>query len=163
MNKVVQGERLLVEFLGPLDGEHELPSITEIGLKEVILTLENVTHLNSRGIRTLMNWFQELNQSYPMLRLYLDRVPILMAKQIMSIGGLIPDTSRILSLQIPFYCESCDQEDLVWAATDAEVTTAEKSCSLALMKHKCSSCGSDSELDLIPKAFFGALAKYGVR
>ena len=148
--EVDQGELrggMCLQFSGSIDEEAHFPKINDMPT-EVIIDLKNVSAINSIGIRSWINWFS----SYPQVNFVFINCPKSLVMQMNMVQGFLPELHRVESIEVPFYCETCDKERSALFYVGKEIITEGEQVRLEYDKGdicmKPSGDGPDCELDL---------------
>jgi anti-anti-sigma regulatory factor len=104
------GEKATIVMSGSIDEDTHLPKIDLSGIdSRIAVDLENVTHINSVGIRSWLEWFKTLGANK---KFFFQRCPRSVVMQMNMVDGFLPPSSMVESFYVPFFCESCNQEIL---------------------------------------------------
>lgn len=87
-----------VQLTGALDEHAQLPNLPEVA--EVYVDLENLSYINSVGVRLWIRWVQEASKK---TRIVLIKCPALFVKNLGSIRGMVVGTMSIQSFFVPYY------------------------------------------------------------
>lgn len=152
------GPTLLVEALehagalclrleGTINEDSRLPErVHSVVGKRVLIHLGKVYRINSCGVRDWVRWIHGLeakrNEVY-----FLDCSPAMVAQMNM-VANFLGAEGRVLSLQAPYYCESCEEER---QETFAAARFAEK---VDVPEAICEICGELLSFDAIPQSYF---------
>jgi anti-anti-sigma regulatory factor len=133
-----------IEFTGPIDEDSSFDEISNLS-SSVIFDFENVTLINSCGIREWVKFIEGLDESISFSYVNCRQIII---EQINMVKGFIREGSRVDSFYAPFYCESCDTEFKIHLKYSQIVNG--KAPSL-----KCEKCGApELEFDAIEAQYF---------
>jgi hypothetical protein len=162
VSKKKTGDEVWISLAGPISGESEFPDLSADQMSSLTLYLAKIDHINSRGLGKWMNWFNVLKRGRPGLSIFLERVPLVLVKQIVSVGRFIPEGTKIRSFQVPYYCENCDAEDYVWLS-EGEHYFSDGSKLLGFPQKPCLTCKKPLDLDIQPNLITEGLAPFGVK
>lgn len=90
----------IIQLAGALDEHAQLP--TPPVVSEIYVDLENLTYINSVGVRLWIRWIQEVTKS---TKVILIKCPALFVKNLSSIRGMVTKNSTIQSFFVPYYDE----------------------------------------------------------
>lgn len=141
--------KTLLKFCGQIDEEAVFPSIEEWG-KELYVDLEGVTAINSIGIRAWIMWFGEMSDTV----FTFMNCPKALVMQMNMVEGFLPNQSTVFSLQVPFFCEDCDEEKEVMFEVGKHVKVEGDKIKLDFDKSSICGAGCDPELDVSESKFF---------
>lgn len=143
------GGKTLLKFCGPIDEEAVFPAISDWGA-EIFIDLSEVTSINSIGIRAWIMWFGELSDvSFKFLN-----CPKALVMQMNMVEGFLPAGSQVESLQVPFYCEDCDEEKEVLFEVGKQIQVENGTVKIDFDKSSICGPDCDPELDVNEAKFF---------
>lgn len=94
---------------GAIDARVEFPEESYfINTQNLYVDFENVSLIDSMGIKRWVNFCEKINQSKS-LRIYFRKCPQLIVNQINRIVGFLPPNGSVISFYIPVFCSGCDQ------------------------------------------------------
>ena len=93
------------QFVGHIDEEAQFPEVPTMP-NEAIIDLQTVSSINSVGIRAWIMWFGQFSNT----KFYFDNCPKALVMQMNMVEGFLPANSEVRSMEVPFYCEDCDEE-----------------------------------------------------
>lgn len=137
------------QFCGQIDEEAVFPQVPDMG-GDVVIDLQQVTAINSVGIRAWIMWFG----NYTGTLFTFVNCPKALVMQMNMVEGFLPDKHEVMSLQVPFFCEDCDEEKDVMMNVGKEIIV--EGGQVKLNYDKSSICGADCdpELDVSEVKFF---------
>lgn len=147
-----QGEWEHAAFSGPINEDSELilgNFADQLG-KNVVLNLKGITSVNSCGVRAWINFIRNIEGTRQLI--FAECSP-----EIVSQINMIPSfkgSAKIESVFANFRCESCDADRMILYKSGSNMPTSSESITAA---EKCSSCGSEMEMDEMPEEFFSFL------
>ena len=144
----------LIELSGMIDEEADLDKIDIGDSISIIVDLQNVTRINSVGIRSWIIWFRK-NASNR--NLIFRRCPKSIVSQFNIVDGLLPCNAIVESFYVPFYCENCSEESslLLVNGVGFEVGSTEVPYKANLPNHySCLSCGKEMGIDIDERIYF---------
>jgi hypothetical protein len=137
------------QFCGQIDEEVVFPVVDNMP-GEVVIDLEKVSSINSVGIRAWIEWFSQFEQTH----FSFLKCPKSMVMQMNMVEGFLPEKSDVLSLEVPFYCEDCDEEKGVLFEVGKEIIIENGQVSLHYDKSSICPDSCDPELDVSEVKFF---------
>ncbi len=137
------------QFCGQIDEEAVFPEINDMG-SDVVVDLQQVTAINSVGIRAWIMWFS----SYSSTLFTFVNCPKALVMQMNMVEGFLPEKNEVVTLQVPFFCEECDEEKDMMMSVGKEILI--EGDSIKLNFDKTTICGPDCdpELDVNEAKFF---------
>ena len=99
-----------VKIRGNLVGESELSSVAEIRAERVVLDLDSLIRMTSRGIVIWMRMIEELCSNVPTVEI--KNAPHGFIQHYVMIEGFAA-TARIESIRATFACDRCDRQQKV--------------------------------------------------
>ncbi len=139
----------LIRFSGQVDEEAKFPEKSDLGAK-VFIDLAGVTAINSIGIRSWILWFSQ----YPNTHFTFLNSPKALVMQMNMVEGFLPEQAEVLSMQVPFYCETCDEEKDVLFELGKQVKVSGDSVKLDYKKSEICKPDCEIELDVTESKFF---------
>ena len=107
-----ENDGALIELSGQID---ELADFEKIELpqnaKRITIDLKRIKLLNSVGLRSWVLWIKSLDQSIIVLR----HCPAVAVHQMNILEGFMPLKSTVESFEVPYHCESCGSDTMIWA------------------------------------------------
>jgi hypothetical protein len=100
------GSNLALAFTGVIDEDVEFPQVTPPE-GELHIDLQNVSSINSVGIREWLNWITPLAEKSKVI---LMNAPKALVFQFNMVEGFLPKNAKVNSFYVPYFCETCDQE-----------------------------------------------------
>lgn len=147
----------LFHFCGQIDEEAVFPSLGELGAQTVI-DLKEVSAINSVGIRSWIMWFGNFTGTH----FIFINCPKALVMQMNMVEGFLPEKSEVRSLEVPFFCEDCDQEKNVLFYVGKEILFENGQVKLNFDRSTICKDGCDPELDVSEIKFFRFLtARHG--
>ncbi len=145
---------LEIALSGPIGETTPLFKVPIDGLKEIFLNLDEVTFINSVGIKEWIIWTGKIPST---CKVHLRNCPFVFGNQASTVVGFVTPHIFIESLKIPYNCPSCGAEkfylatqgkDFTYGSTDSDGSL---NCPETL---PCTKCGKDMEQDFIPQKTF---------
>lgn len=138
-----------VQLSGIMDEDMDLSSVSNLLEGTIVFDFKEVSSINSCGIRDWISFISPLSQ-----KIVYRNCPKIIIEQMNMVKGFLPEGSSIESFYAPFFCESCENEELVLLTPDK--IEARK----APTNIKCSNCGAEGmEFDALPQQYFHFLPK----
>jgi len=157
--EVQQGQidnNLLITLVGDIDEEAVFPALTNLS-GDVYVDLKAVSSINSIGIRAWIMWFTEM----PSAQLNFINCPKAVVMQMNMVEGFLPQGSQVKSLQVPFYCENCDEEKDIIFHVGKEILIQGGQVQLKYNKDSICGDGCEPELDVNESKYFRFLLNGG--
>ena len=155
-----QGGMQVLTMKGTIDEYADFKKIQVKSNGPLIIDLKEVTHLNSVGLRTWVTWARTLagHQGDIMLR----NCPQVVVHQLNVLEGFAPPNSVVESLEVPFFCEACENQVLYTAQRGRDYTESKNGVPEKIqmpMKMNCKKCGEMMDADIMPVKYFMFLKK----
>ncbi|WP_127716668.1 hypothetical protein [Halobacteriovorax sp. HLS] len=145
INIKTENEAVIVLFKGPIDEDSNFDEISKITGTTVTFDFNEVTLINSCGIREWVNFIEKLDSSTTFSYINCRQIVI---EQINMVKGFIREGARVDSFYAPYYCEGCDQEFKIHLKY-TDVTNQEAP------SVKCTNCeDTELEFDAIEAQYF---------
>lgn len=141
------GKRLEIKIAGHLDEESEMKIVQPTGFDEIEINLSGVRIINSCGVRQWIRWVGDMPKN---VRYQLVGCPKIFVDSANMISGFIPKGWIVQSVEVPYFCESCENVTLSRANTASGVLETPP-------KMPCSKCDSHAELDVEPGHYLSAI------
>ncbi len=107
MNKIEvlrEDNNVRLKIIGAFDEQSKMP--TDIDCDQLYVDFEGLTVFNSAGIRTWMNWTQQLKN---VNKLFLENCRYKFIDQARYVNGILPANAEVLSFYVPFYNPTTDR------------------------------------------------------
>lgn len=154
VEKVDKDGKTFFNFVGNIDENASFPIIDTLS-GEVWIDLQNVKSINSVGIRAWIKWFSSFEQ----VNFVFQNCPKAIVMQMNMVEGFLVENSRVESIQVPFYCESCDEDIEMLFHVGREVNIVNGEVELTYDKSSVCPDGSEPELDVNKVKYFKFLLK----
>jgi hypothetical protein len=145
-----------IHFSGEIDETADFHKIDLPKVKHLVIDLKGLRLLNSSGLRSWVLWTRTL--TIPLITI--RNCPSVAVLQMNVLDGFLPMRAVIESFELPYLCESCGQEQRLWAqrgkdfmermGDKAEWTKFEEEI-------PCPKCGKKAALDVLPLRYFSFL------
>ncbi len=142
MSFTIQKAGTLFTLAGVLDETADLTPI-RTAQGEVIIHFKGVTRINSCGVR---DWVQALAQA-KLTSLVYRECPMPIVKQLNAVPAFLSGAT-VESILAPYFCESCDKDQLCLLSADEFATGAPP-------VRACETCQKPMKFDAIPAQYLG--------
>ncbi|MCB0384922.1 MAG: hypothetical protein KDD43_05985 [Bdellovibrionales bacterium] len=142
---------------GSIGQECDLFDAEVANLTDLTLDFENMTFINSVGVKSWLDWIKALPEN---LTVHFVNCTPLIVNQLNQVIGFIPPKGIIESFFIPYICDECGNEDRVLAKKDVDFDWPAQSKPPRISAPNsitCSNCRSQMEMDMLPSKFFAFL------
>ncbi len=153
-----EGSTLRLEFFGNIDENSRFPAPKNLNTNNLIIDLNNITMINSLGIRAWTRWMKEL----PAKVITLEHCTPPIVQQMNIVSGFLPQKAVIESFYVPFYCDHCDTESKVLMLKNKDFTpkTSESEAKVSIKSPiPCSNCDAEREIDTLENKYFAFLKR----
>lgn len=151
-SKNKQGETLTVQIKGHIDEDAILSNIDYEGASQVNLDLQDVTAINSCGIREWIKWVKSAPNG---CKIVYKNCPKIIVDQINMVAGFLPDNGVVESFYVPYYNEDSGNEKMILFKSGAEFKGGEIFPPAAVKDES----GQEMEMDVIEAKYFKFLKK----
>jgi hypothetical protein len=142
---VKNGDRNCVLLQGQIDEDTSFEELAGVAAP-IVFNFKNLTGISSIGIRSWVNFLKELGGK----EIYYEECSPLIVRQMNMVPSFIGN-AKVISVFVPYVCESCENEKLVLVGEDQFKNVTEA--------FPCESCKQgEMELDGHPQQYF-AFAK----
>ncbi len=149
MNRELKNGKPLIRFTGQVDEEASFAQFSDLG-SEVFIDLAGVSAINSIGIRSWIMWFAQ----HPNVQFIFINCPKALVMQMNMVEGFLPEKAQVLSMQVPFFCETCDEEKEVLFELGKQIKVNGDSVTLDYKKSDICKADCAIELDVTESKFF---------
>lgn len=153
----ISGNQLSVTVKGMIDHSFGVSLVKLENVESVLINMQEVTFMNSAGIRQFITWIREVEKAYRELRVVLTLVPPAVNRQLSSLQSHLPAQLSIDSVYLPYYCDACDYEDRTRLVTTKDVANAETLDSITAQQIPCPKCSAPMDFDGFTDQYFGLL------
>lgn len=153
-------DSLEITLSGPLDEFSVLGGLNLARFKQLSFHLKGLTSINSVGVREWVDLMTSVPSEAAVdfvdcPRPFVDQMNILV--------GFVPRQARVRSFAVPYYCDSCQQEEAVYFSEGKEYCLAskkgnQKSELFPLKPVACSKCQHIMHIDILESKYFSFLA-----
>ena len=102
VTKKEDGDSNIFSFKGDIDEDANFTEHSLKSLNKAVFDLEEVTAINSCGIREWINWLK----TSPDTKLVFRNCPKIIVDQFNMVAGFFPMNGEIESFYVPYYCET---------------------------------------------------------
>ena len=148
--------KTVFKFAGNIDENATFPIFNSLA-GDIYIDLKGVKSINSVGIRSWIKWFSSFHQ----VHFIFQHCPKSVVMQMNMVDGFLPEGSHVESLQVPFYCESCEKELEVLFTLGKEILVDGGKVNLKYDRGSICPQGCAPELDVSEAKYFRFLLKYG--
>jgi anti-anti-sigma regulatory factor len=113
--------------------------------KELVLDLAGISHINSVGIRSWINWIGQAQQGR---QLVFRRCPRIFVMQMNMVADFLPLGTRIESFYVPYFCETCDEESEVLFTLGKDIEVGADGSTKVLYNARGTCKNPDCEIDI---------------
>jgi len=138
-------DKAIINFKGKIDEDSDFESLIKLQQKSYIFDFNDVSFINSCGIREWINFLEKLPQN---LELTYKNCPQVIMEQMSMVHGFVRDGATIESFYAPYYCEECDIQQNV-LLTPSQIINGKAP------GQQCSKCQNEMEFDDIEDQYFG--------
>jgi hypothetical protein len=142
--QTIKGDRKVIALKGVIDEDTNFDALSQLS-GAVTFNFKGVTSINSLGIRSWVNLLKELASA----EVSYEACPPLIVRQMNMVPSFL-GKGKVLSVFVPYICESCETEALALAEA-AQFSNLAK-------KFPCESCKKgEMEFDGHPEQYFAFL------
>lgn len=142
-----QGDNIQLRLAGALDESALLPAFPEGVAGRLIVDLENVTMINSMGIKKWVDWTKTIRANGGMRLIKCSPAAV---TQINILHGFLPAGAAVESFFVPYHCDHCGHEEaFLWTVGSA----------LPEDSRSCPACHDMMDIDIIRERYFSFLNK----
>jgi hypothetical protein len=108
--KTQSGGEVNVTFAGHIDEDAQFSDLDLGGTSKVIVDLENVSAINSCGIREWIKWIRTAPASAHVIY---KKCPKIIVDQINMVAGFLPENGKVESFFVPYYSDASGDEKMI--------------------------------------------------
>ncbi len=146
---ITEKERLLIRFIGPLTEVADLDPVRVKKSKPVEIDLEELSTINSVGVREFQKWIRTLENE----TIEFSHCPKFFIDQVNMVEGFLPSRAQITSFYVPFFNSETGTEKTVLFREGIEYSCKPGESYLKIPDVKGDS-GEPMEIDVLPSKFF---------
>ena len=144
--KLQENEKVLTIFLlGKIDECSDYSTI-KTDYDEIIVDFNDVTSINSCGIREWINFLLTLKDK----KITYKNCPKIIVDQMSSVNEFLPQNAKVESIYLPYYCEDCDLE----GSELRKIKDIYQDNKIIIPEKKCTECEKEMEFDEIADVYF---------
>ena len=119
VDKKQEGSDVLLAFKGQIDEDASFSGLELDGVAKVILDLNEVSAINSCGIREWIKWIRTAPDGS---QITYKNCPKVIVDQINMVAGFLPDNAAVESFYVPYYSDDSGNEKMVLFTSGKEFT-----------------------------------------
>src|SRR6202012_4376166 len=104
------GNELTVRLSGHIDEDATFNGLALNGAAKIVLELENVSAINSCGIREWIKWIRTATDNAAIVY---KKCPKVIVDQINMVSGFLPNNGKVESFFVPYYSDSSGTEKMI--------------------------------------------------
>lgn len=148
INSRITGDEVHVELAGVIDEDAIFDKIKNLQMNKFIFDFNNVSMINSCGIREWIKYLQEIEGA----QIKYINCPQIIIEQVNMVHGFISKGIVVESFFAPYFCTNCDTEKKI-LLKNVEVINSKAPAK------QCNTCKSELEFDAIEKQYFSFLSQ----
>lgn len=152
-DKKKEGSAVVFAFSGHIDEDAQFSGLDFEGAPEIKVDLENVSAINSCGIREWIKWIRTAPATS---KIVYTKCPKIIVDQINMVAGFLPDNGSVESFYVPYYNEDSGNEKMVLFRSGVEFQGNEVKAPEDI---KDDETGDAMEMDVIEAKYFRFLQK----
>lgn len=142
-----EGGKLVVNLKGSIDEDANFQPLDVGANTGVVLNLQDVTAINSVGIREWIKWVKAIPAS---VQLIVKNCPKIIVDQINMVSGFLPPTTVVESFYVPYFADASGEEKMVLFTNGKEFKGGEVTAPAGIKD----SAGEEMEMDVIEAKYF---------
>lgn len=142
----ITGDEAHISLVGVIDEDANFEKIKSLKMNQMIFDFNNVSMINSCGIREWIKYLQEIEGA----KISYINCPQIIIEQVNMVHGFITKGITVESFFAPYFCTSCDTGKKI-LLKNSEVVGTKPPTKL------CNTCSSELEFDAIEKQYFSFL------
>lgn len=103
-----QDDVVTVELNGYIGENSPLFEVSLHRVEKLVIDMSRVNYINSVGIKNWILWSRNIPED---CKMELYQVPPSVVTQINQVAGFLPKQAMMMSIQVPYYCDTCSKED----------------------------------------------------
>lgn len=152
VEQATEGDKLVLVFSGPIDENTQFPNPDLGGQSCLVLDFNDVTYINSIGIKGWIQWITPLAEK---TAVEFRRCPKAIIFQINMVKNFLPENGKVTSFYLPLFCEACDGEDSALLEVGQDIVIEGEKANITKDLSVCKHCSDgDVEPDVIEKKYF---------
>lgn len=146
INNRITGDEAHISLEGVIDEDANFDKIKSLKMNQFIFDFNNVSMINSCGIREWIKYLQEIESA----KVSYINCPQIIIEQVNMVHGFIRQGITVESFYAPYFCTSCDTGKKI-LLKNSEVINMKPPTKT------CNTCSSELEFDAIAKQYFSFL------
>lgn len=142
----ITGDEAHVSLVGVIDEDANFDKIKSLKMNQFIFDFNNVSMINSCGIREWIKYLQEIEGA----KISYINCPQIIIEQVNMVHGFIRKGITVESFYAPYFCTGCDTGKKI-LLKNSEINGTKPPTKL------CNTCSSELEFDAIEKQYFSFL------
>ena len=142
----ITGDEAHISLVGVIDEDANFEKIKSLKMNQMIFDFNNVSMINSCGIREWIKYLQEIEGA----KISYINCPQIIIEQVNMVHGFITKGITVESFFAPYFCTNCDTGKKI-LLKNSEVVGTKPPTKL------CNTCSSELEFDAIEKQYFSFL------
>lgn len=147
LEKSESGGKTIFKLSGSINEDSKFDEGDFVGLKEVILDLNEIIEINSCGVREWTKW---ISYAVHLTSLSYINCPKVIVNQINMVTGFLPKNATVDSLYVPYYCASSGNEKMILFSRGREFTDTELNPPSIIDD----ASGEEMEMDIYEEKYF---------
>ena len=153
--KVDENMKVRLTFEGAMDEHSDYTQIkNEDFTNEVVFDLEQVSHINSTGIKHWVKWIDKIQNEHPRIAFWFINTPKAIIDQINMVDGFLPGNSTVQSFKVPYYCEACEADKVYTFVLGREYQKTDAGYDLKMPDYSCDREDCEMEPDVVEQKYF---------
>ena len=143
VKKSVSSTKIVYALKGQIDEDTKFEAHSISDVKNLEIDLNDVTHINSCGIREWIKWLSTASSADQII---FTNCPKVVVDQINMVDGFLPKNAKVFSFYVPYYSEESGDDRNVLLTSGKEFTGSEVNNPPIIKDDK----GNEMEMDVIP-------------
>lgn len=148
INNRITGDEAHISLEGIIDEDANFDKIKSLKMNQFVFDFNNVTMINSCGIREWIKYLQEIESA----TISYINCPQIIIEQVNMVHGFIRKGITVESFYAPYFCTNCDTGKKI-LLKNSEVINMKPPAKI------CNTCSGDLEFDAIEKQYFSFLSQ----
>ena len=154
IKKIDENMKTRLQIEGAMDEHSDYSSIETKFTDDVVFDFNDVSHINSTGIKHWVQWVSGIVDTNPSLKFYFVNCPKPIVDQINMVEGFLPRNSVVKSFKVPYYCEECEKDATYTFVLGREYKIENGKASINPPIYPCKCTEPSLEPDIIEKKYF---------
>lgn len=152
--KMDDANKARLSLEGSMDEHSNYEQVALDLIDEVVFDFDNITHINSAGIKLWIQWHNRIQEKLPRLKFSFINCPKPYVDQINMVEGFIPKDSIVRSFKVPFYCETCEADKSFTFVLGREYKKTETGYEITVPDATCERSDCEMEPDVVEAKYF---------